>query len=85
MKKIVFIFLFALCSVTAFASDNPRSGDIETAKSSKGTTQYVKVKTSDGYLIKDKSGKLLYRVVENDREKRTYDPSGKLVSRVSKK
>lgn len=65
----------------AFIAVMPAYGQQQTViKNSAGEVMYVKVKTNDGYIIKDKNGTLLYRIVETEKEKRTYDASGRLIS-----
>lgn len=65
----------------AFMAVMPVYGQQQTIiKNSAGEVMYVKVKTNNGYIIKDKNGILLYRIVETEKEKRTYDASGRLIS-----
>lgn len=65
----------------AFIAVMPAYGQQQTViKNSAGEVMYVKVKTNNGYIIKDKNGILLYRIVETETEKRTYDASGRLIS-----
>lgn len=65
----------------AFIAVMPVYGQQQTViKNSAGEVMYVKVKTNNGYIIKDKNGILLYRIVETEKEKRTYDASGRLIS-----
>lgn len=57
---------------------------ITPVKDATGKVEAVKVETKDGYIVKDKDGKVVERVVENDREKRTYGKDGRLKSKESK-
>lgn len=75
MAIIITIILIAFIAVM------PAYGQQQTViKNSAGEVMYVKVKTNDGYIIKDKNGILLYRIVETEKEKRTYDAAGRLIS-----
>lgn len=77
MKRLIFIAMAMLTlSATAKAP--------QTTKDRSGKVEHVKYPTANGYIVKDKNGKIIYKVVETATEVRTYDAQGRIV-RVEKK
>lgn len=78
MKKIVLLLTILLATLTVYGQKKTVIRD------SKGKVVHVKEKTKDGYILRDANGKFVERVVEDDKEKRTYDATGRLISREKK-
>lgn len=78
MKKILIILAIGMLLFPVYGQKKT------TVRDSAGKVVYVKETTKDGYILRDKNGKLVKRIVEDDKEKRTYGATGRLIAREKK-
>jgi hypothetical protein len=86
-RWIALAFLLSL-SVAAYAAEKPkkdtRAKKVEVVKNRNGQTEYRKEKTSNGYILRDRSGSVVVKAIYRGDKVYLYDRSGKLTNIISK-